>query len=167
MAHARQGSVKGRNNRIADSADAYKVIGDNNFIGQGTRNVTILGNDNYVASGLENVVIINTDGYEAFESNVTIIDGAKQWTEKAKTTTYTAEDREFILADATGGAFQITLPSLADNLWVAVKKTDSSVNIITVTPGAIGFIDGAATQTLTTQYDSVDFYCDGSNWFIR
>ena len=169
MAHARNGNVKGRNNRIGDSSDAYKVLGDNNFIGEGTRNVTILGSDNYVASGLENVAIINSDGFEVFESNTTIIDGKLQWKYVDATTTYTAKDREFVLADASSAAFTVTLPAVgvSENVWINVKKIDSSVNIVTVSPGASGLIDGAATKTLTTQYDAVDLYCDGSNWFIR
>jgi hypothetical protein len=169
ITHARQGSVKGRNNRIADSADAYKVIGDNNFIGQGTRNINILGSDNYVASGLENVSIINSDNQEVTESNTTIIDGKKTWHYVDATTTYTTSDREFVLADATSGAFTVTLPKpgVSTDVWINVKKVDSTANAITIDATGSITIDGSATQTLSTQYDSVDFYCDGSNWHIR
>ena len=144
-------------------------MGDFNSIGSGSTNVTILGSYNSVWQGASNVVIINSDNQEVLESNVTIIDGKRQWRHVDVTTTYDAVDREFILADATAGAFTITLPSVSDStdVWINVKKTDAMDNDVTVSAGAIGFIDGAATQTLSTQYDAVDFFCDGSNWYIR
>jgi hypothetical protein len=163
------GTVKGRNNKINQEATAYNVVGDFNSIGSGSTNVTILGSYNSVWQGASNVVIINSDNQEVLESNVTIIDGKRQWRHVDVTTTYDAVDREFILADATAGAFTITLPSVSDStdVWINVKKTDAMDNDVTVSAGAIGFIDGAATQTLSTQYDAVDFFCDGSNWYIR
>jgi hypothetical protein len=164
-----KGNVKGKRNRVNDSATSYKVIGDDNFIGAASKNVTIQGNGNQVINGASNVMIVNSDNQTVGSDNVTIIDGVSYsaWVEVAKTTTYTAANREFVLCDATGGAFTVTLPTLTDNLWVAVKKTDATGNIVTVSPGVSGLIDGSATQTLSTQYDSVDFYCDGSNWHIR
>lgn len=164
-----QGNVKGQRNRVGAGAFDFKILGNDNQVGEGANNITILGNNNQVNAGLNNVVIINSDSQVVTESNTTIIDGKKQWHYVDATTTYTASDREFVLADATSGAFTVTLPSVTDSadVWINVKKTDSSANIVTVSPGAIGFIDGAATQTLTTQYEAVDFYCDGSNWFIR
>ena len=91
----------------------------------------------------------------------------KRWTVIEVTENHTANDHEFVLADAVKGAFTVTLPTLADNLWVTIKKIDASANVVTVTPGVSGFIDGAATLTISGQWDSYDFYCDGSNWFIR
>ena len=165
-----KGDVKGHNNRVGDSVDSFKIIGDNNVIGDGSKNITILGSGNFVSGGLENIVIINSDNQEVYESNTTIIDGkVGSWRYVDATTTYTAKDREFILADATAGAFTVTLPPVADStdVWINVKKVDVSVNAVTVAPSVTGLIDGAATKVLSTQYDSVDFYCDGSNWFIR
>lgn len=113
------------------------------------------------------MVIINSDSQVVTESNTTIIDGKLQWRYVDVTTTHTASDREFVLADATSAAFTVTLPTLASDLWVNIKKVDATANAITITAGASGFIDGAATQTLNSQYEAVDLYCDGSNWYIR
>src|SRR5690349_21096796 len=57
---------------------------------------------------------------------------------QAKTSNYTvlaADMNDLITGDATGGAFNITLPTLAsgDDGWtVTVQKIDSSANLVTV-----------------------------------
>ena len=164
-----KGNVKGKRNKVNDSATSFKIIGDDNYIGASSKNVTILGNGNEVINGASNVVIINSDNQKVAADNVTIIDGKLQWKYVDATTTYTASDREFVLADATSGAFTVGLPSAVSSadVWINVKKTDSSVNAVTVSTGGVGTIDGAGTFTLTGQWDAADFYCDGSNWFIR
>jgi hypothetical protein len=164
------GQVKGKRNIVDPNAMSFKILGDDNFIGDSSRNVSIVGDNNYVSSGLENVVIVNSDNQQVYQSNVTIVNGnSVTWRYVDATAAYDASDREFVLADATAGAFTVTLPAVADStdVWINVKKVDSSVNAVTVSSKATGLIDGAATKVLSTQYDSVDFYCDGSNWFIR
>lgn len=77
------------------------------------------------------------------------------------------EDERIILADATGGAFNVTLPEAAnaDVTEYVVKKTDVSGNAVTVaTPGA-ETIDGAATFVLAAQWDAVRLASDGTNYF--
>jgi len=166
-----QGTVKGRKNRVGNSTRFFKIIGNGNLVGEGGRNITILGNDNIVNDGLENVVIINSDEYTVTESNTTVIDGVDYvtWQKLEITADHDATDRQILFADASPGALTVTLPLAADskNVWIAVKKVDSSVNVVTIDPTAGITIDGAATQTLSTQYDSVDLYCDGTNWYIR
>lgn len=83
----------------------------------------------------------------------------------AKTTTYTAVNHDLVLASASGGAFTVTLPAVAAGAFVTVKKTDSSANVVTVSP-ASGTIDGASSVALSVQYESYDFVSDGTNWFI-
>lgn len=82
---------------------------------------------------------------------------------RSKSAAYTANDGEAVLADATSGAFTVTLPASSAGRSVTVKKVDSSSNAVTVTPGS-GTIDGAASLSLTVQYASRDFLCDGTNW---
>lgn len=163
------GKVNGRGNIVSPNAFEFKVVGNDNFIGDSSRNVTILGDDNYVASGLENVSIINSDGQEIFKSNTTIIDGKLQWQYVETDVDYTAEDRNVVLADSSKAAppITITLPTLAENLWVCVKKTDATVSNVDITAGVSGTIDGSGTYSLTTQYESVELFCDGTNWHIR
>lgn len=73
---------------------------------------------------------------------------------------------QVILADATGGPITVTLPAPAAGTHETnfVKKIDASGNAVTVV-SASGLIDGAASQTLTTQYNSFQYATNGTNWF--
>jgi len=82
-----------------------------------------------------------------------------------QTADYTASNGDVVLADASGGAITITLPSPSANAWVEVKKTDSSANAVTVDGGGNN-IDGSASFDITTQYESYTMVSDGSSWFI-
>jgi hypothetical protein len=46
---------------------------------------------------------------------------------------------------------------------ITIKKIDSSVNTIII-DGSGALIDGFATFTIYTQYDSVTLQWDGTNW---
>jgi hypothetical protein len=60
----------------------------------------------------------------------------------------------------------VTLPSPNAGDVVAVKKTDSSANPVTIeTPGA-ETIDGHSTITISAQFASRDFVSDGTNYFM-
>jgi hypothetical protein len=86
----------------------------------------------------------------------------------AKTTTYTAAAADdTILANASGGGFTITLhvTGIPTGKIYTIKKTDSSANIITLSP-ASGTIDGQSTVGISTQYQSLDVQFDGTNWWI-
>lgn len=86
-----------------------------------------------------------------------------------KTTTYAATTSDdLILCDASGGAFTVTLYAASGNSGrvLKLKKTDSSVNAVTIDGNSSETIDGATTTTLSTQYEIVTIICDGSNWHI-
>lgn len=77
------------------------------------------------------------------------------------TSTYTANPGEQVFADATGGAYAVTLPSvgaLLGNSEVTVMKTDSSANAITLT----GTVNGVANPTLAAQYNSKTIVSNGT-----
>jgi len=78
---------------------------------------------------------------------------------------YTASDGDIVLADASGGAITITLPSPSAGAKVEVKKTDSSANAVTVDGGGNN-IDSSGSFDITTQYESYTMVSDGSNWYI-
>jgi hypothetical protein len=74
---------------------------------------------------------------------------------------------KLILVNATSGAITVTLPAPADagNAVIEVKKTDSSVNAVTIShPTAT--IDGAASKLLSYQYDALTVGCNGISFFI-
>jgi hypothetical protein len=60
-----------------------------------------------------------------------------------------------------------TLPAVASSNGkrMTFKKTDAT-GTATIDGNASETIDGQLTQTLTTQYESITIYCDGSTWWI-
>ena len=73
-----------------------------------------------------------------------------------------------VLVNAVGGARTITLPAAASHTHriYNIKKIDASGNAVTIDGNAAETIDGAATQTLSIQWDSYTIQCDGTGWFI-
>lgn len=71
-----------------------------------------------------------------------------------------------LLCDATNGAFSVDLLDAQnpDIVMIKAKKTDSSTNAITFSGINAQTIDGAASVAISTQYDTVTFVRDGSNW---
>ena len=86
-----------------------------------------------------------------------------------KTTAYslTATD-SVILADATGGAFTVTLPTAVgcQGRQYTVKRTNSGSNNVTVGATSSQTIDGAATKALGAQWSTIAVVSDGANWQI-
>jgi len=82
---------------------------------------------------------------------------------------YTATSTDYtILADATGGAITINLPTAASStrrIYV-VKKIDASGNNIVIDGDGGETIDGAATQTISVQYRTLMIQSNGTAWFI-
>lgn len=87
------------------------------------------------------------------------------------TTSYSQQSSDSILLvdDDTAGStvtINLLLGSTAyDGSTLKIKKLGTTANVIIDGSGA-QTIDGAATFTLTTQYESVTIVCDGTNWFI-
>jgi len=78
----------------------------------------------------------------------------------------TASAQNVLLADASGSALTVTLPSPSTDVDVTVKKTDSSGNAVTIaTPGG-QTIDGQSSIGITAQYASRTVVSDGNNYFI-
>ena len=87
-----------------------------------------------------------------------------------KTTGYTATlTDDFISADASGGAFTITLPAVATATGKVyyIKKIDATGNPITIDGNGAETIDGAATAIINAQYESITLICNGSTWYIN
>ncbi|MDE2233457.1 MAG: hypothetical protein KGJ90_05100 [Patescibacteria group bacterium] len=90
----------------------------------------------------------------------------------AKTSNTTIDStykNKLIQCDASGGAFTLTLnaaSALGDGFTFAVKKTDSSVNAVTITPNGGDTIDGASTDSISAQYTTKIYVSDGTNWNV-
>lgn len=73
-----------------------------------------------------------------------------------------------IVADATGGAITMALPpaALVPGRIYAFKRVNSGANAVVIDPNASETIDGAATYTLSAQWNSVTIMNNGIAWFI-
>ena len=72
-----------------------------------------------------------------------------------------------VLCDASGGAFQVNLPDLADGVGVTnIKKMDSSANAVTVAAQAGETLDGAASFDLELQHESITVEPSTTEWVI-
>lgn len=84
-----------------------------------------------------------------------------------KTANYTAAVGELVPANATGGAFTVTLPTAATATGpIGVKKVDDTDTAITVATTGGQTIDGASTRTLDTPRAGETYYPYGSNWMV-
>ena len=73
-----------------------------------------------------------------------------------------------IIADATGGAITMALPpaALVPGRIYAFKRVNSGANAVVIDPSGAETIDGAATYTLSAQWNSVTIMSNGTAWFI-
>ena len=69
------------------------------------------------------------------------------------------------LVDATSGSVVITLSDSVVGKVFNVKKIDSSINTVTVTPES-GTIDGEASKIIASQWTNLTAQTDGTNWYI-
>ena len=86
------------------------------------------------------------------------------WT-ATKTAAYSAKSGDGVLADASGGAFNVTLPTPFANARVTVKNIGAT-GTVTVLPSASETIDGASSSAIATQWTSRNFQSDGTNWYV-
>ena len=144
-------TVANANPVIADSAGRFGDI----FLQQADYKVTL--------SDADDNVIWTSDPVRA--------DSPKSSDVREVTTTTvldTSDDGKLITADATSGAFIITLPAAAtaaNGYEVTVQKIDSSTNIVTVDASGAETINGVADLDLPDQYAAATFRCDGTEWY--
>lgn len=81
------------------------------------------------------------------------------------TTTYTITPSDsFVLCDASGGAFTVTLPlapARAGQLPVTIKKIDSSANTVTVDTTGADKLDNEDDQELSAEGEAIICMSDG------
>lgn len=84
------------------------------------------------------------------------------------TTPVTATLNSVMLVNATGGNRTINLPTAVGNLGaqLIVKKTDSSVNTVTITPNGAEKIDEGTSFLLSLQNEVVTLKSDGVQWWV-
>jgi len=83
-----------------------------------------------------------------------------------------SNENQSVLADATTGNINITLPNPVDcfansrSFMIGVTKIDSSTNTITILPYASETIVGESSQALLLDGEVLNFISDGINWQI-
>jgi len=85
------------------------------------------------------------------------------------TTTYTVTAADYsVLCNAAGGAFTVTLPPAAQNdrRVLQIKKTDATVNAVTIDGNASELVEDATTQRLLYQGENLMLACDGAQWWV-
>lgn len=73
---------------------------------------------------------------------------------------------EVVFGDASGGAFTLTLPTAVSitGKRYTLKKSDTSVNIVTIDPNGTETVEGFLTLGLNNPGASLTIISDGSNW---
>lgn len=93
-----------------------------------------------------------------------------QYSTQVVTGAYTASTSSsaVIIADATGAALTVTLPTAVgvSGKIYTVKRVNAGSNAVTIATTSSQTIDGGLTAILTIQYTSLDLMSDGSNWQI-
>lgn len=79
---------------------------------------------------------------------------------------FTAVVNNTHLVDTSGGVATITLPAAVTDTFVRIKdKGNANTNNITVNTPAAETIDGAASDVINSDYGSIVYVCDGTNWY--
>lgn len=103
-----------------------------------------------------------------------VSDGSGSWSfsggpaRVAKTTTYTATTADKVLTVATSSAWTLTLYTAVGNAGRTLKiiKVSGDFNALTVDGNGSESINGNATTSLNTQWETLEIISDGSNWNI-
>jgi hypothetical protein len=97
------------------------------------------------------------------------VDGSIAWDITATSTTITLDiTHGTIICDATGGDVTLDLPTAASaaRRVYNVKKIDATANDCKIDPSGAETIDDAASRSIVTQYENVQFQSDGTEWWI-
>ena len=134
-----------------------------------------LDQDVYIDQSM-NFVLATSAAGDPPSSSIWSIDNSlateQLWTTVTKTANYTVleSDRDkLILADATSGAITIALLAAAtagDGFQIAIKKTDSSANAVTLDGNSSETIDGNTTLALSNQNEVAVLTCNGTAWYV-
>ncbi|WP_432571746.1 hypothetical protein [Kineococcus sp. SYSU DK005] len=78
----------------------------------------------------------------------------------------TAAAGDVVPADTTATALTVTLPAPGPGVQVSVKKVDAGARAVTVRAAGNALVDGAASRTLNTRWQSLNLVGDGRDWFV-
>lgn len=91
--------------------------------------------------------------------------GGSTYIVTAQSSNYTAVNRNYVIGNASSAGFNVTLPAVAANAMVSVKKVDNTVNAILVMAANGELIDDQVSISVNQQWMSYDFLSDGTKWY--
>ena len=99
-------------------------------------------------------------------TNKTVGDLKETW--QSKSAAYTMVDTDYGIFLTGTGTYTVTLPAASTRAGKIYKfiKTGAS-GTVTISRAGSDTINGATTQTITTQYQMVELVCDGTSWFLH
>jgi hypothetical protein len=83
--------------------------------------------------------------------------------------TIVGDANQTVRCDPSGGAFSVTLPSVAFFMGqeIIIKNVSASANVITILPAVGDTVDGAASQTIASAHGFMRFVSDGGTTWLR
>lgn len=77
-------------------------------------------------------------------------------------------DDQVVAATGGAGGITLTLPAVASSQYKVfhVVKVDAGAGAVTLDGNASETINGSTTYALSSQYDAVTIWCDGTEWFV-
>jgi hypothetical protein len=139
---------------LAASTNEWNVTG-NTFLGNAASDVFLSGSVG-TSGVIRNNLYLTASGAPHFANAANI---------SSATTLSWAQD--LVHCNATSAAFTVTLPAAASYLGkvYTVRKIDASGNAVTIDGNGAETIDGAATQSLSSQWQYLTIRSDGVAWY--
>ena len=133
------------------------------FLGQAMNKVL---SDPKLPDDPKQMVLRITDFLRSFATSINQAADGRLWLSTNVSTTYSSGENDHVILVTPAGIFTVTLPTaqVMKNKRVIVKRANNTTHTITIQSSA-GNIDGAASVTLTTAYQSREFFSDGSNFW--
>lgn len=90
------------------------------------------------------------------------------WLVVSASSDITAGTDQIILADASSGKFQITMPpiSTSGGFRYIIKKVDSTYNAVTIVGDGLETVEDDSSLVVLYQYDSPSLVPSGTNWSL-
>lgn len=154
-------------NNIINSPIRRGYVGEQ-VSGSGAANLYMSGTADNILVG--NVRIGSTvEPTEALDvtGNVRVDGGIALNIRTVTTAAYSTVAADFtVLGNASSLAITVHLPNASTfpTKIYNVKKIDSSVNVVTIS--SVSLIDGANTQALAAQWDSLQLQCNSTAWYV-